>query len=294
MSNANDYGRVALDKAEELEKRFKMSQKAEIVPDYAEKTVTETCVSSATDNRVIKRIRWKLYSDVGGQITVDIKIKQGENVNIYFLYNEEVIFDTAIKGGRALFQRGGHIPVGINEIEFELSAEAEFAVDITVTYRGRFVLLSEPDRVSLVCGGGYAFLSDGKFTVYDGATDTELFSVYGVICAGAAKLANGNYCVATETFSDGASIKIISAAGKVISSVKPDGRFTSFAVAASGSVATVYAARQSRLTVFTFNGQTLSEEKTAVRAVELGYAESSDVKLLRVRNPIGYEYVYKV
>ena len=290
----NNYGRLAIDKTQELEKRLKKNENKEVIPDYSEKVVTKTCISSIVDNRIAEKLRWKLFSTIGGQITIDIKVVQGDNINIYLLYNKEVIFDTLIKGDRAIFQRGGGIPEGINEIDFALLSTKTFTVEITITYRGKFSLLESDDRVFLVNGGGYAFLKDGKFDVYDNLTEGEVFSIYGVETASVAKRADGNYCLAVEDIFGVAQVKILSEKGEVINSYKLNGRFSAFAVVTANNIATIYAVESSRLTMYTLNGDSLTEEKTSIKATKISYAENEDIKLLEVRNPIGYEYVYKV
>lgn len=293
-NNGNDYGRIAFDKTEEIERRLTNTLQGEPEPEYAEKTVTEVCSSSPIDCKVIKNFRWKLYASAGGQVTVDINVDSGSGVNVYLTYNGEVIFDTEIEGGKAVMHRGGGVPVGINEIDVVLSANEPFTVTVTVNRKGKFTVLSDEDALINVGQSDYAFLSGGKLTVYKGSNGSPLFSLYGVDCAGATKLSNGNYCIAAERIMEGASIFTVSPSGELGVKRIPSGKFTAFAVAADGNSAIVYGARQSRLVKYVFDGNSLTEEQTAVRAVGLKYTQNGNLKLLRVKNPIGYEYVYEV
>lgn len=293
-NNGNDYGRIALDKTEEIERRLTNTLQSEPEPEYGEKTITEVCVSSPIDGKVIKKFRWKLYVSAGGQFTVDINVDSGSGVNVYLTYNGEIIFDTEIEGGKAVMHRGGRVPVGINEIDVVLSASDSFTVTMTFNCKGKFAVISDEDELINVGQNDYAFLSGGKLTVYKGSIGSPLFSLYGVDCAGATKLSNGNYCIAAERLIEGASIFTVSPSGELGIKRIPSGKFTAFAVAADGNSAIVYGARQSRLVKYVFDGDTLEEEQTAVRAVGLKYAQNGDVKLLSVKNSIGYEYVYEV
>ena len=139
-----------------------------------------------------------------------------------------------------------------------------------------------------------SLLSDGTFGVYDVATLSPAFRFYGVKTASAVKLDDGSFCLATVTDRGGAEIRFVTKSGEEIRKFTLGKGYVAFAARKNGGGAIVYAAKNARLKEISVTSDGVAEVPAQIRCIGLSYAEYGDVKLLGVRNPYGYEYVYEV
>ena len=169
-----------------------------------------------------------------------------------------------------------------------------FDATLSATFYGYYEIYPVKSRLSRVGNDCVGLLTDGTFGVYDLTDFKKAFEFYGAECASAAKLANGDYCLAAATARRGAEIYLLDSAGKPKRVFSLGKGYTSFAVRDSGGGAIAYGAKKFRLREIVVTESGVTENPTAIRCAEVSYGESETVKALGVVNPYGYAYAYEV
>ena len=112
---------------------------------------------------------------------------------------------------------------------------------------------------------------------------------------GSPHVSRGNNLTAgTVTDRGGAEIRFVTKSGEEIRKFTLGTGYVAFAARKNGGGAIVYAAKNARLKEISVTSDGVAEVPAQIRCIGLSYAEYGDVKLLGVRNPYGYEYVYEV
>lgn len=296
MTDGEYYGRLALDKTAELERRLENVSDESRSSDvrYGVKSVAETLESSPIDNTIVRKIRWRVVAKTGAEIKISFKTPQKGAVRITVTLNGDEKLNAPITSGEAILHVGGILPVGINAAVVTATSDAAFTAELETTFYGYFENFGKESRLSYAGEGCVSLLSDGTFGVYDVATLSPAFRFYGVKTASAVKLDDGSFCLATVTDRGGAEIRFVTKSGEEIRKFTLGKGYVAFAARKNGGGAIVYAAKNARLKEISVTSGGVAEVPAQIRCIGLSYAEYGDVKLLGVRNPYGYEYVYEV
>lgn len=296
MNKGEYYGRLAIEKTERLEREIgRIRSGAETdVRGYATQTTSETLSSSSADGSIVKKIRWTVLRKTGAQIKIVFASAAGSAVKIKITLNGEVKIDEPLRGETATLHVSGTLPEGGNEVEVTATSDVPFDATLSATFYGYYEIYPVKSRLSRVGNDCVGLLTDGTFGVYDLTGFKKTFEFYGAECASAAKLANGDYCLAAATARRGAEIYLLDSAGKPKRTFSLGKGYTSFAVRANGGGAIAYGAKKFRLCETTVTESGVTENSTAIRCAEVSYGESDTVKALGVVNPYGYAYAYEV
>lgn len=89
MTDGEYYGRLALDKTAELERRIGNASDESRSSDvrYGVKSVAETLESSPIDNTLVRKIRWRVVAKTGAEIKISFKTPQKGAVRITVTLN---------------------------------------------------------------------------------------------------------------------------------------------------------------------------------------------------------------
>lgn len=293
IKNDTNYGKLALDKTAELERKLSgMAGGAKNGAEYGTTTTEETIESSPVDGMAVRTYRLKVLKKLGAKIRITVSLSV-DAADVKITLNGKELLSESLTGSVKSVSADGVPSYGENVLSTEISSSVAFTAAISVTCTGYFEACKDEVALSAVGSGYVGKFSGGEFGVYSVASQEKLFSVYGVKAASAAVSAGGDFCLAT--YSDGGGkIRLLSPVGATISEYPLGGAYTSFAVTASGSGFIVYAAKNYRLTEITVSGSSITEETTSIACKKVTYAENGGTKLLTATAPNGYSFVYEV
>lgn len=295
MTSDFNAGKTALDKVNELEKRFAYSVAKSSACVYSETQREISLTSSEIEKNVILNYEWDFFKKEASLLNFVVTTPQKGAVNIKLDFNGTEIFNGAMTDGTATLYRGGTMKQGKNTLNLTLTSSAAFSCAIKISLKGYFTENAAKDRLAL-CGDEYfTHLSSGIFSLYDCRTKARVISLYGIKFGCAVHLASGKFLFAVKKRGENAKLIITDLSGNIDKQISlGDTPYTFFGGRPSGSGAVIYAAAQGRLKTLTFNGETYATENTSVRCAKVEYCGANGKNMLAVVNPLNYAFAYEV